>query len=245
MDHISEFPTANVDGVRRIRGAEAGPSANARIGPGRDQSRIEMMGMVFPSGVLGLGSDPELLKVLRDDVRDWPEREWINHFNGFNGTYPIAARVGHDPRDIMAKLNKQFSVAGLPNLWVFGGGGGIENCSGVPACINEMLLQGHEGVLRLFPVWPNDQDARFGNLRAVGAFLVSSELKQGEVSYVLVKSERGRPCNVLIPWPEEKQVKVVRHNGEQESPVVVRRNGKELSFDTVSGCVYLLQPSTE
>ncbi len=58
-----------------------------------------------------------------------------------------------------------------------------------------------EGVLRLFPAWPKDRDARFGNLRTHGAFLVSGELKDGKVQYVSITNERGRDCVVQNPWP--------------------------------------------
>jgi hypothetical protein len=84
------------------------------------------------------------------------------------------------------------------------GGGGIESCGGFLA-INEMLLQSHEGVLRFFPVWPKDQDARFGTLRAVGAFLVSAELKNGVVTGVKIVSEKGRDCTVQNPWTGKRQ----------------------------------------
>ena len=87
---------------------------------------------------------------------------------------------------------------------VFAGGGGIENCSGVPATINEMLLQTHAGVLRLFPVWPRERPARFGRLRAAGAFLVSSELRDGEVRTLLIESEKGRECVLQNPWPDRE-----------------------------------------
>jgi hypothetical protein len=171
------------------------------VGPRRGSTRVEFSGMVWPSCVLGLGSPPALLKVLQDDVREWPEREWINHYNGFSQSFPGAARVGHDPRDILAKLRQQLSVAGFPNLMVFGGGGGIENCSGVPATINEMLVQSHAGVMRVFPVWPKDQAASFGRLRTNGAFLVSSEWRAGAVQTLTIESERGRECVVQNPWP--------------------------------------------
>ena len=55
------------------------------------------------------------------------------------------------------------------------GGGGIESCGGIISAVDEMLMQSHEGVIRVFPVWPKEMPARFGNLRAYGAFLVSGE----------------------------------------------------------------------
>jgi alpha-L-fucosidase 2 len=235
LDHLSDFPTAMVDGVRCVRGAEEGPAAR-RVGPNRNASRIEFTGMVWPSCVLGLGSDPAMLKVLRDDARGWPEREWINHDNGFSQTFPGAARVGHDPRDILAKLRKQLTVAGFPNLMIFSGGGGIENCSGVPATINEMLLQTHEGVTRVFPVWPREQPARFGRLRTSGAFLVSSELRDGEVKTLLIESEKGRECVLQNPWPGRELL--LQRNGQAAEKLA----GECVRFKTSVGERIAVQP---
>ncbi len=235
LDHLSDFPTTMVEGVRRIRGAESGPAAS-RVGPKRDNTRVEFMGMVWPSGVLGLGSDPAMLQVLQDDVRGWPAPEWIGHFNGFSLTFPGAVRVGHDPRDILARLRRQLTVGGFPNLMIFGGGGGIENCSGVPATINEMLLQTHAGVMRLFPVWPREQPARFGRLRTHGAFLVSSELRDGEVKSVVIESEKGRACVMQNPWPGRELV--IERNGRAAG----KRTGDRIRFETSAGERLTLQP---
>lgn len=199
LARLSPFPTVVVDGVRRVRGAEAGP-ASKRIGPLRDNSRVEFSGMVWPTGVIGLGSDPELLELVRQDARGWPDREWLNHFNGFSQTFPGAARIGHDPAEILSRLRRQLEEGGLPNLLVFAGGGGIENCSTVPATINEMLLQTHEGVMRVFPVWLRERPASFGRLRTHGALLVSAALRDGRIEPVRIESEFATECVVQNPW---------------------------------------------
>ena len=114
---------------------------------------------------------------------------------------------------------------------VAGGGGGIENCCGVPATINDMLLQSHEGLLRLFPVWPENQDAKFENLRAYGAFLVSSAKRDGKVEYVKIFSEKGRKCILHNPWPG-KSVQIVREKGLKEkvngSRIIIKTEKEEL-----------------
>lgn len=59
------------------------------------------------------------------------------------------------------------------------------------------------------------QDARFGTLRAVGAFLVSAELKGGIISGVKISSERGGECTIRNPW-RNKTVRVIRNGKPAE-----------------------------
>ena len=66
--------------------------------------------------------------------------------------------------------------------------------------LQEMLLQSHTGVIRVFPAVPAAwQDISFGNLRAVGAFLVSAERKGGKVVSLQVYSERGGKLKIVSP----------------------------------------------
>ena len=75
----------------------------------------------------------------------------------------------------------------------------MEQFSVVSCTLQEMLLQSYDGTLRLFPCWPGDQDARFGTLRARGAFLVSAELEsRGRIGGVKIMSEKGRDCTWSI-----------------------------------------------
>jgi len=112
-------------------------------------------------------------------------------------------------------LRHECDTRSAPNLLLQYGGGGIENCSGFLA-INEMLLQSHDGVIRLFPCWPREMDARFGTLRTVGAFLISAELRSGVASGVKITSEKGRACTILNPWPGRK-VQVIRNGTKAET----------------------------
>ena len=70
----------------------------------------------------------------------------------------------------------------------------------MPVVINECLLQSYNGTIRLFPNWPKDKDAIFNNLRAVGAFLISSSISNGKVEFVEITSEAGTPLKIHLPW---------------------------------------------
>jgi hypothetical protein len=70
------------------------------------------------------------------------------------------------------------------------------------AGIQEMLLQSHTGVVRVFPAVPDSwKDVSFESLRAEGAFLVSAERKGGRTVEVRAASERGGRLRLENPFP--------------------------------------------
>ena len=68
------------------------------------------------------------------------------------------------------------------------------------AGIQEMLLQSHTGIVRIFPAIPASwKNVSFKNLRAMGAFLVSAEKKNGQVINIRVFSEQGGLLRIASP----------------------------------------------
>jgi alpha-L-fucosidase 2 len=61
-------------------------------------------------------------------------------------------------------------------------------------------MQSYDETIRLFPNWPVDKDAEFQNLRAVGAFLVSASLKNGQTEKIEIFSEAGGLLKIILPW---------------------------------------------
>ncbi|MBN2327352.1 MAG: hypothetical protein JXR73_09360 [Candidatus Omnitrophica bacterium] len=78
----------------------------------------------------------------------------------------------------------------------------------LPVVINECLMQSYNGVIRLFPNWPEEKDARFYSLRAAGAFLVSAEYEGGAVQGIEIESEAGAPLRLINPWPQGARIVV-------------------------------------
>jgi len=103
---------------------------------------------------------------------------------------------------------------------------------GVLACaINEMLMQSHDGIIRIAPAFK--WDAEF-SLHAVGGFVVSSELKDGSPAWVALRSLLGNRCSIENPW-QGQDVYIV--SGDS----VTKSAGEEtISFDTVEGGRYIL-----
>ncbi len=196
LDHISDYPLTTRDGKTMFDTSEHGAT---RL----EDAALCVSWMIYPGNGVSLSSDPALVRAGVDTLL---HKELWDHSNSFCTVFAGAARVGIDPDLILRQMRTVTEKNIQPNFLFNFGGGGIENNSGIPGGLNEMLLQSHEGFLRLFPCWPNDRPARFDGLRAYGAFLVSAERAGGEVKSVRITSEKGQPCTILNPWAGAVQV---------------------------------------
>jgi len=204
LDQLSPYPTGIVNSktVYYIAASVKNEIKNQGLFEPGDQP-INLEGTVFPGENLAIGGDPEQLKIALNsmlEMNSWGVTRGGNTNNGFCKIFPIAARIGWPAEDLVAKFKAAILHQWRPsNLTVFQGGGGIETAGSIEA-INSMLLQ-HEGsVLRVFPDWPKKMDASFTRLRAKGAFLVSSEQRQGRVTKIEISSEKGGTLEIQSPW---------------------------------------------
>ncbi len=185
LNDLSEPTLYEKDGKEFVRATERGQQDSGLV-----------LQYMYPANAMGLHSDKRLVDAMTNVFKC--TRGWIND-NLFCSYYPIAARLGIDPAEILANMREAIAKRSLPNMLFNFAGGGLENSAGVPACINEMLLQGYEGVLRIFPNWDIWHDAEFERLRADGAFLVSARLKCGRVSAEIL-SETGSTLTLEAPY---------------------------------------------
>jgi hypothetical protein len=80
----------------------------------------------------------------------------------------------------------------------------LEGNMAFAAGVQEMLLQSHTGIVRVFPAVPGSwKDVYFDSLRAEGAFLVSATRQDGRTVEVRVVSERGGRLRLASPFPGE------------------------------------------
>ena len=94
------------------------------------------------------------------------------------------------------------------------------------AGIQEMLLQSYAGQIEVFPAIPQKwTQASFNNLRAEGAFLVSSKKIKGSVASIEILSEKGGKVKVILPF---KNLLITHKKGVR---IISQNNGLiELSF---------------
>ncbi|MCG8307082.1 MAG: hypothetical protein MI975_06780 [Cytophagales bacterium] len=72
------------------------------------------------------------------------------------------------------------------------------------SAIQEMLIQSHSGVVKLFPAIPADWiNIKFENLRTYGAFLVSAEMEEGLVTEIEIISEKGGELVLENPFDND------------------------------------------
>ena len=108
--------------------------------------------------------------------------------------------------------------------------------------LTEFLLNSQFGEIRLFPAMPLDGHYAFHSLRTRGAFLVSSEMRDGKVPYALIKSLRGNTCNVVQPFGQGVDVQV---RDLASGKIVKQVNGAEadqvVSFETTAKHTYVIE----
>lgn len=114
-----------------------------------------------------------------------------------------------------------------------------ENLS-LPAVLNECLMQSYSGVIRLFPNTSGLGRARFQNLRAAGAFLVSAAWDGTTASEVRVVSEKGAPARIANPW-RGRGVRV--RSLPEGAEVTLTESRGVVSFATRPGGVYVVEPA--
>jgi alpha-L-fucosidase 2 len=112
-----------------------------------------------------------------------------------------------------------------------------ENLS-LPAVLNECMLQSYSGTLHIFPNTIHLGPARFKNLRAAGAFLVSASWDGKTVSDVEILSEKGGTLRIINPW-QNGELRVESRAGR----IPMRQDRTTIEFATEPGRVYSLSRS--
>ncbi|WP_439184316.1 glycosyl hydrolase family 95 catalytic domain-containing protein [Carboxylicivirga taeanensis] len=100
------------------------------------------------------------------------------------------------------------------------------------AAIQEMLIQSHTGVVKLFPAIPGAwSDVSFDNLRTQGAFLISAKKQNGITVSVKVKSEKGGKLKLYNPF-ESECIKISKGDFTISSGIIVvdMKEGQEIEI---------------
>lgn len=100
--------------------------------------------------------------------------------------------------------------------------------------VQEMLLQSHTGIIRIFPAIPKSwKNVGFERLRAMGAFLITARMEYGKVRSIKIISEKGGLLRIEKPFEETHEFLqgdkscIIERNGILE---IMTKPGEELDF---------------
>lgn len=149
-----------------------------------------------------LGLKEETVDALREHVKLWqPYPQGFGHYgphannqrdkNQYYQTNQVRDAAAPDQTFPFAGWNfRHFSNEAMPI---------------VSTAIDEMLLQSHEGIIRLCPAVPDDWDLAF-TLLARGGFKVSAQRQGGRLSWVWIESRLGGKLALDNPWPDAARI---------------------------------------
>jgi hypothetical protein len=157
---------------------------------------------------------------------------------------PIAvARAGRG-KELPQVLERYYAAfAPLPNgMSLFEGptAASVEHLGLLTTTLQEALVQsvsprpGEPEIICVFPAWPTEWDASF-RLLARGGFLVSSEMKDGKVTFVEIESRLGEECRLRNPWARTCVVSEINGGGRESADEL-------LQFQTTAGSRYRCIP---
>ena len=225
------------------RGIEAYAAATAADGePSHPRSNAENPALyrVFPFGLSGIDSPDHAL------ARRTFDRRICSLGNGWAMDPIWAARLG------MADEACRLAVQHAQKYQRFRYGGWTSNDSSVlpgglsvapvmdagglsAFALNEILLQSHNGILRIAPAAAATWSGSF-RLRAEGGFLVSAEFHDGQVRICEIESLGGAHCTVANPWRIAWQVR-------ERDQVIANGEDAIIRFATKANRTYLIEPA--
>ncbi len=217
------------------------PAAAFREVPGVRNFENPALYRVYPFGLSGIGT-PDYDRARRT----FDHRVFVNN-QGWSMDAIWAARLGLtdqacDQLVAHAKKYNRFGYGGWDsgNSTVFPDGLAVApylDAGGVSAfALNEILLQSHNGLIRIAPALAKTWSGIF-RLRAEGGFLVAADVQNGQPRFVEITSLVGKSCRLANPWKAEC---VVRDKKE----TLARSANSEVTFATAPGRTYLIESAT-
>ncbi len=169
---------------------------------------------IHPLGLIDYENGAHDQKVISNTIKNLDEKgpeHWTGYSYSWEGNLKARAMDGEGAAQALRIFAEAFC---LPNSFHVNGDQSGKGYSGMTyrpftlegnfafaSGINEMLLQSHTGIVHIFPAVPADwKNISFGNLRTVGAFLVSAQKEQGDLSFVSIVSEKGGKFKMKNPF---------------------------------------------
>lgn len=158
--------------------------------------------MIYPIHEINW-EQPENRELIKRSLEQWENNNSAWRGYSYSGAASIYATMGNGNKCLQL-LNDMFDkgrFAIKPNTMYLEAGPVIETPLSAVTSLNEMLLQGWGNIIRVFPAVPDTwRDASFDKLLAQGRFEVSAVRKNGQTSFIRIKSRAGAPCRIRTGW---------------------------------------------
>lgn len=204
---------------------------------------------IHPLSTVNWSDGPEARELIANSVqnlRDKGSSAWVGYSFSWLGNLQARMLDGEGAAETLSIFATSFC---LPNSFHVNGdqsGKGYSNFTYRPftlegnfafaAGLQEMLLQSHEGFIRIFPAVPTVwQTASFDNFLAQGAFQISAKKHSDQKYTVDINSKEGGILRVLNPIQSS-----ARLNGElvEAGQIIERELGKgeaiSLTFEGIN-----------
>ncbi len=178
--------------------------------------------MIYPLSLL-TPETPRDRALIEQSLAHWIGFEGALQGYSFVGASAISSRLGKGD-DALSFLNQLITRFVKRNTMYLEAGPVIETPLAAAQAIHEMLLQSHNGVVRVFPALPSSfDDLSFAQLRTEGAFLVSAQRRKGRTNFVAIQSLAGEPLLASLPFSIPTQLDGSRTISiEKQSPGIWR-----------------------
>jgi len=99
------------------------------------------------------------------------------------------------------------------------------------SAIQEMLIQSHNGIIRIFPAIPSDwKNISFKNLRTEGAFLVSAKKENGIIDAFTISATESGIARIQLPFPtffigSSEKMKLLESTNKKEIVLKFEKGG--------------------
>lgn len=203
---------------------------------------------VMPGEIIGYYSDADTLETAQNTIGEFDRRNQWGQINNFPKMFTQAVNIRYNPELIIQRFASTIRGRMVANMMIEDNTHGVEKAGAVEA-VNNMLLNSDQGVAKVFPNWPSNQDASFTRLREKGAFVVSASYDGAaeRVEYVDIYSEAGKPMTIAAPW--EKGVELVDDTGTAVAYTsgTAPNHDEEavITFNTEAGKTYRLTEAQE
>lgn len=183
--------------------------------------------------------DDGLWDLLLDTYYETPgyKQQVLGNYNDRNGSSRFLeniAKLGLADDFKAALINQYQMFADNPNLLFdqgdyYSAEGYGTWANGIQQALMQSIAPNPTGeeVIRVFPAWPTEWDAKY-KLLAKGGFLVASSMTDGEVDYVEITSQLGGTCRIRNPWNEN----LVLYRNGVKSEIIASEENALVTFET-------------